>query len=112
MCRFPGCHRRAFTKGLCGGHDQQRRQGRELSLLRRHAYTVLRQQPDEHALEEFRNERRRYELKIECAAYECAVGVAARVLHRREIQRLERELGDLSGQVGTASRNGRVRACL
>jgi hypothetical protein len=33
LCTFEGCGRKHYAHGLCGGHDQQRRAGRELRPL-------------------------------------------------------------------------------
>jgi hypothetical protein len=85
MCLAEGCQHHAYAKGLCRGHYWQKSCGRALTSLR--VGNV--QQMDDGALVEFQREHVMYELRLERDAYRCAVGVAARLAHRREIIRLE-----------------------
>ena len=85
MCLVEGCQHHAYAKGLCRGHYWQKSCGRALTSLR--VGNV--QQMDDAALVEFQREHVMYELRLERDAYRCAVGVAARLAHRREIIRLE-----------------------
>ncbi len=86
MCWYSGCPNKAFCKGLCKEHYQQQHAGRVLKPLQ----NVERQSDREVLMFEFRREQIAYELQLSRDAYRCAITVAARLFHKREIARLER----------------------